>query len=101
MSAEWKRVPSDTLCGLCYHRLIPKGEPALYRTIRGVKRERVRCQDCSGQCPTELPPLKDFSKSSKEGEKPSADFTKRLKRLATGFRDISTERNWYETERDE
>ncbi len=55
MSREWRRVASDTLCGLCVNKTIPKGEPALFISLPMVKRERIRCQSCAGESAPELP----------------------------------------------
>lgn len=52
---EWRRAPAGTLCGGCHHREIERGEPVLYITLLGVKRPRVRCQDCAGEAPPDLP----------------------------------------------
>lgn len=40
-------------------RTIPRGEAALQITLTGVKRARIRCQDCSGPAPPDLPPLRE------------------------------------------
>jgi hypothetical protein len=53
---EWRRVPSDTLCGGCAQR-ITEGAPALFRKLPNVKRERVRGECCAGDAPPDLPPL--------------------------------------------
>ena len=55
MNREWRRAPSVTLCGGCSHRQIEQDEPALYITIPGVKKPRIRCQDCAGKAPPDLP----------------------------------------------
>ncbi len=59
MSREWRRVPSACYCGYCGHdRHIKKGEPALFITLHGVKKPRVRCQSCAGGSPPDdLPEL--------------------------------------------
>ena len=61
MNREWRRVPTDCFCGFCMpHRLIKKGEPALYITLSYVKRPRLRCQTCAGETPPdELPDLRE------------------------------------------
>ncbi len=55
MSREWRRMPADSLCGYCPQRIIVKHEPALFITLPGVKRERVRCVNCAGEAPPNLP----------------------------------------------
>lgn len=55
MSREWRRMPADSLCGYCPQRIIVKNEPALFITLPGVKRERVRCQTCAGEAAPALP----------------------------------------------
>jgi hypothetical protein len=52
---EWRRVPSDTLCGYC-GRVIAREIPALFTRLPNIKRERVRCQECAGPAPPDLPP---------------------------------------------
>ena len=97
MSHRWKRAPATTLCGFCRQRLIPKGEPAMYRQIPGVKRELVRCQDCASEkAPDDLPPLHDKEQTKRE----IADFAERLRQLRKNAKAPVTERNWYETERE-
>lgn len=58
---EWRRVVTDTLCGYCGHS-IPKGDPARYTKIGDIRRERVRCADCVGPAPPDLPPLIERSR---------------------------------------
>jgi DNA-directed RNA polymerase subunit RPC12/RpoP len=48
-------MAADSLCGYCPHRIIVKNEPALFITLPGVKRERVRCQNCAGEAVPDLP----------------------------------------------
>lgn len=55
VSREWQRAPAATLCGGCRNRTIEQNGPALYITIPGVKRPRVRCQNCAGEAPPDLP----------------------------------------------
>ncbi len=58
MNRSWKRVPTDCFCGYCQpNRQIVKGEPALFITLPGVKRDRIRCQNCAGEAPPDLPEL--------------------------------------------
>ena len=51
----WARVPIESVCGLCGHR-IARGEPALAITIRGLNAQRLRCAACGGGAPADLPP---------------------------------------------
>ena len=51
----WKRCPSDTLCGLCSQRVIKKDEAAQYIHLNGVRKDLIRCQDCAGEAPPDLP----------------------------------------------
>ena len=51
---EWRRVPADTLCGNCPN-VIPADESAIYIKLPNVKRELVRCQNCVGLAPPDLP----------------------------------------------
>lgn len=48
-------MSADSLCGYCPQRVIKQGEPALFISLPGVKRERVRCQNCAGDAAPELP----------------------------------------------
>ena len=48
-------MPADSLCGYCPQRIIVKNEPALFITLPGVTRERVRCVNCAGEAPPQLP----------------------------------------------
>ncbi len=56
---EWKRVAAARFCGYCgTDHMIQKGEPALFITIGQIKKPFVRCAECAGEQPPELPPLK-------------------------------------------
>ena len=57
MNREWRRAPVDLLCGYCQDQTIPKGTPALFIALPGVKRERIRCANCAGNAPPPLPEL--------------------------------------------
>lgn len=58
MSRMWRRAPADTLCGGCRNRTIERGEPAIYIKVNPqVTRELIRCQNCAGEAPPELPEL--------------------------------------------
>ena len=96
---QWRRVPAATMCGFCVNRIIKKGESALYRSLPGVKRERVRCQDCAGEAPPELPPMRDYATNEKEiGD--FAALQQAMPKRTRGELKSFTERNWYETERE-
>lgn len=51
---EWRRNPSDTLCGYCGEQILTDA-PALFTKLPNVKRERVRCVKCAGEAPPDLP----------------------------------------------
>jgi hypothetical protein len=53
---EWRRVVVDTRCGYC-GATIPKGEPARFTAIATIKRQRIRCANCAGEAPPDLPAL--------------------------------------------
>jgi hypothetical protein len=52
----WNRVAVPTFCGSC-RALIPAEDPALFITLPGVKRVKIRCQECEGAAPADLPEL--------------------------------------------
>ena len=45
------------MCGRCRERFIPRGEPVVMIKLAGIKRPRIRCQDCEGPAPPNLPEL--------------------------------------------
>lgn len=57
---RWARVTNwaGRPCGSC-SVLIPHGAPALWIKLEHVKRELVRCAECVGEAPPELPPLEE------------------------------------------
>lgn len=76
---EWRRVPVETLCGGC-PKTIPKDAPALFITLPNVKREKVRCEECEGPAPPDLPPRETrpqmFTKRMKPTKGIAAGFTR-------------------------
>jgi hypothetical protein len=58
---EWRRVVIDTRCGYC-GATIPKGKPARFTAIATIKRPRIRCADCAGEAPPDLPALIERSR---------------------------------------
>jgi hypothetical protein len=50
----WARVPIETVCGGCGH-IIRTNQPALTLALAGVKKIRVRCEECDGPAPPGLP----------------------------------------------
>lgn len=52
---SWQRASAGTLCGGCRNREIVRGEPVLHIVLPGVRRPLVRCQDCAGEAPPEMP----------------------------------------------
>ncbi len=52
---RWARAPRALFCGFCSHRTIAKDEPVCYVKLGHVGRELVRCPDCAGPAPPDLP----------------------------------------------
>ena len=52
---HWIRASRDRRCGAC-DAVIPRGTPLLEITMPTV-RTLVRCAECAGPAPTDLPPL--------------------------------------------
>lgn len=53
---EWTRAERDGVCGGC-DKKITVGEPIRLTSIVGIRRRFVRCQECAGSVPYELPPV--------------------------------------------
>lgn len=51
---EWRRVSVITMCGGCGN-IVPAETPMQIIKIPGVKREKVRCSECVGDAPPDLP----------------------------------------------
>jgi len=52
---EWKRAPTHRLCGLCA-KPIYENQPMMLITFPSkVRRALVRCVDCEGPAPPDLP----------------------------------------------
>lgn len=73
---RWDRAPRELLCGNCKNRHIAQGDPVLYVSLPGMRRELQRCVDCEGPAPPDLPPLierktpGDFSMQPLAGNRP-------------------------------
>ncbi len=52
---RWDRVPYAAICGFC-RKSLGVNDVAAYTRLPNVKRERIRCVDCAGPAPPELPP---------------------------------------------
>jgi hypothetical protein len=52
----WDRVRYHERCGGC-GLLLEISEPVLRIVLRGLDRPLLRCQDCAGLAPLDLPPL--------------------------------------------
>lgn len=52
---EWRRVAFARLCGGC-GQVIYQDQPAKFFKLETMKRELVRCADCEGPAPPNLPP---------------------------------------------
>lgn len=53
---EWTRAERNGSCGGC-NKTITLGEPIRLTSIVGIRRRFVRCQECAGTVPYELPPV--------------------------------------------
>ncbi len=73
---EWRRVPSDTICGYC-GVVIRADFPAQFTRLPEVKRERVRCPLCAGEPAPDLPERIQIYNSITPTPKP------RVKRFST------------------
>lgn len=52
---HWTRAKVEERCGLC-GLTIYRDQPMLYVLLQGVKRKLLRCVDCAGPAPPDLPP---------------------------------------------
>ncbi len=52
--SEWTRAKFDVTCGACGERVYI-GQPMLSMKFEHVKRQLVRCVDCVGLAPPDLP----------------------------------------------
>jgi len=55
----WVRAERTLKCGYCRRRWMERGEPVLKIHLPTMKRDLVRCIDCAGETPPDLPPLVD------------------------------------------
>ena len=51
---EWTRAQREGVCGGC-RKALKAGEPIRLTSIVGVTRKFVRCQECVGAAPADLP----------------------------------------------
>lgn len=51
---EWTRAERAGVCGGCAKALAP-GEPVRLTRVVGVTRKFIRCQECAGMAPADLP----------------------------------------------
>lgn len=52
----WTRVAVPTYCGGCGN-LVPAEGAVLHISIPGVNKPKIRCEDCDGPAPNNLPEL--------------------------------------------
>lgn len=52
---EWSYAQVEGHCGGC-HNTVKEGDPIQLTHIVGVKRALVRCEECAGPVPEDLPP---------------------------------------------
>ena len=71
---EWTRTPVTVACGNC-DQLVSVGDPVLVLTMVNLRRKLIRCPQCAGDAPPNLPPL--------ETRPEPQSHTKRMKPLAT------------------
>lgn len=53
----WGRATRVLFCGSCRHRPIALGDPVLFVATEKITRRLVRCVDCSGPAPPDLPAM--------------------------------------------
>jgi hypothetical protein len=53
---EWIRAERSGFCGGC-DKVITVGEPVRLTSIVGIRRQFIRCEECAGAAPYELPPI--------------------------------------------
>jgi len=53
---EWRRLKISRVCGGC-GAIIARGEPAKFIVLEGLRRELLRCAECAGPVPPDLPAL--------------------------------------------
>ena len=51
---EWTRAKVEEGCGRCANRIYPD-QPMLYVLLKGVRRKLIRCVECAGPAPPDLP----------------------------------------------
>ena len=54
MARQWRKLQADERCGQCGAEL-PRGTSVMIITLPNVKRPRIRCEDCAGPAPPDLP----------------------------------------------
>lgn len=89
---EWKRAPVDMFCGYC-NGPIPAGTLALVWTLAKVKQPRVRCADCAGPAPPDLP--MHIERKSIAPTMPFTNISQALPvRTRGALRDMAARREW-------
>lgn len=73
----WTRVAVPTYCGGCGN-LVPAEGAVLHVSIPGVKKQKVRCEECEGPAPKDLPELEPH-------EVPALDEMIPTRKLAAEF----------------
>lgn len=53
---EWTRAERNGHCGGC-DRPVTVGEPIRLTSVVGIRRRFIRCQECAGTVPYDLPPI--------------------------------------------
>jgi len=60
----WERIAYREMCGGC-GKLLQRDDPVLATTINGLRRKLLRCAECAGPAPPDLPvlgPRQNFTK---------------------------------------
>ncbi len=77
----WERVAYREVCGGC-GKLLQRGDPIQERKIGMVRRKFLRCEECAGPAPPDLPvlgPRQNFTKAMQPLKRAiPKDYTNRM-----------------------
>lgn len=67
--SQWTRAKLETTCGGCGQRIYVQ-QPMLVMKFEHVKRQLVRCVDCVGPAPPDLPDVIELQQPTREPLRP-------------------------------